>query len=155
MRDFFRGWRRKVGIAMLLMACVVLVLWIRSRFILDTVRYCPDGRSHYSITLAPNEIRWVRRQGSGSFISPRIFDVDWESKEYSEGHDDPILDPLVGWQSKWSWQACGFRFGSFLDSSQSVINGEMEIAFIPYWSLTIPLTVLAACLVLWKPRKRV
>jgi hypothetical protein len=155
MHTFFHGWRRKVGVATLVMACLMMGLWMRSRFILDTVRYCPDGRYHYSITLAPSAIRWVRLQGSGSFLSPRFFDFDWDSKEYSKGDDDPILDPRVGWQSKWNWQACGFQFGSFQDSSQSIVNGEVEIGFIPYWSLVLPLTALSAYLILWKPRKRV
>ena len=35
MREFFKGWRRKVGLAALVMACVVMGAWMRSQFTSD------------------------------------------------------------------------------------------------------------------------
>jgi hypothetical protein len=35
MREFFRGWRRKAGLVTLVMACAVMAMWARSRFIND------------------------------------------------------------------------------------------------------------------------
>jgi hypothetical protein len=30
----------------------------------------------------------------------------------------------------------------------------MKVCMIPYWSIMLPLTLLSAYLILWKPRKR-
>jgi hypothetical protein len=35
MREFFKGWRRKVGCAALVMAMTLLVAWMRSQFVSD------------------------------------------------------------------------------------------------------------------------
>lgn len=40
MREFFCGWRRKVGFVTLLMAVCLQVLWFRSHVVADTVAIC-------------------------------------------------------------------------------------------------------------------
>ena len=40
MREFFRGWRRKTGLATLAMACVLTVLWMRSHLVQDELLFC-------------------------------------------------------------------------------------------------------------------
>jgi hypothetical protein len=43
----------------------------------------------------------------------------------------------------------------YLDWSAEVHSSILwRVWHIPYWSLTIPLTLLSAYLILWKPRKR-
>lgn len=37
MSEFFKGWRRKMGVMTLVMACVFAVLWARSQIICDMV----------------------------------------------------------------------------------------------------------------------
>src|SRR3954462_3489874 len=37
MREFFRGWRRKLGVATLVMACVFAAGWVRSLFHRDNI----------------------------------------------------------------------------------------------------------------------
>ena len=37
MREFFRGWRRKIGLATLGLACALMLAWIRSPFFADYV----------------------------------------------------------------------------------------------------------------------
>ena len=44
MREFFRGWRRKVGCVALMMACAKAGLWIRSRFASDRLEFVTSGR---------------------------------------------------------------------------------------------------------------
>ena len=59
----------------------------------------------------------------------------------------------------WHWQWCGFDFGaaSFETLSQVPSNAiwirREEIWQIPYWSIVIPLTSIAALLLLSKPRR--
>ena len=37
MFEFFRGWKRKAGVATLVMACTLAAAWVRSLFVTDFV----------------------------------------------------------------------------------------------------------------------
>jgi hypothetical protein len=37
MHDFVKGWKRKVGVVTLVMACVLTAAWVRSLTVMDTV----------------------------------------------------------------------------------------------------------------------
>ena len=43
MGDFFHGWRRKVGLLTLVMACVFTAGWIRADGICDEIHIIHDG----------------------------------------------------------------------------------------------------------------
>ena len=45
MGEFFRGWRRKVGVVTLVMALVAMVGWIRSGFVDEWVAVCLGERT--------------------------------------------------------------------------------------------------------------
>lgn len=45
MREFFRGWRQKVGIALLVMAWACMGMWGRSLWYQDEVRISRNSRS--------------------------------------------------------------------------------------------------------------
>ena len=45
MREFFKEWRRKVGLLTLLMACVFMAGWVRSHVIQDQFLFSTDGHS--------------------------------------------------------------------------------------------------------------
>jgi hypothetical protein len=45
----------------------------------------------------------------------------------------------------WQWRSNGFGYIS--DPGRTCL-------VIPYWSLAVPITLLSACLILWKPRKK-
>ena len=40
MGNFFRGWRRKLGVVTLLLACVAMGGWVRSLVIKDRIDFC-------------------------------------------------------------------------------------------------------------------
>ena len=37
MGEFFKGWRRKVGVLTLVMACMFMAVWIRSSLVIDKI----------------------------------------------------------------------------------------------------------------------
>ena len=43
MDEFFRGWRRKIGVLTLVMACVFMVGWVRSEAMFDMIAYADQG----------------------------------------------------------------------------------------------------------------
>src|SRR5437016_951517 len=122
MREFFRSWRRKVGVVALVMACVLAASWIRSLAASDTVwirigdRYQVLHHCDGGITLDSYEIPSAFREVFPSFA------------RHSQGFGPDYEQPLA-----------------YVDS-----GGWM----VPYSLLAIPMTLLSACLILWKPRPK-
>lgn len=139
MRDVFRGWRRKVGCVLLLLACAVLVAWLRS--------YLVDNDT---ITFATNPHRQIYSHDGSVAWNISYPDDTW-------GHDFfwPMrapardIEPNALPQFNWRWEVCGF-----VGSEISLYGYRVVQYWVPYWSIATPLALLAALLILWKPRSR-
>ena len=128
MGEFFKPWRRKVGIVSLLMALVFMGGWVRSGNWAD-VFY---SRSGYALMSAKHHLTWLRVRGVGS-QSRRPF-LKWESDDFSE-------EPWA-YNNKFSDRQIVTKF----------FPGNLTMWAVPYWSIVVPLTLLAAWLLLSKPR---
>ncbi|MDB5343493.1 MAG: hypothetical protein JWP89_1870 [Schlesneria sp.] len=133
MRIFFQGWRRKVGCVVLVMALAFMGAWIRSLLITD---FCesPIGsvwQAGFVSHRGHFSYGWTNRKGSTRF--------KWNSFD----SQDPI-----------AIRSHSFFF-DFTGGTAPNPSGMPSELIIPYWSIIIPLTLLSACLILWKPRKRV
>jgi hypothetical protein len=124
MHTFFHGWRRKAGVATLGLACVVMGMWIRSRFIADSFAHSIAYVDYYAAS----------KEGRFSFA-------------YLDTGQDGLPDGPT-----WVWIAAPIEPKN---------RGAMPVTFVfdtvcvvPCWAIVIPLTLLAAYLILWKPRKR-
>ena len=136
MREFFKGWRRMAGCVALVMAILLGVSWIRSQSVADVVSTSIGPRGATLLVSLDGCIGWSvyeRREPQR---------LTWEIKPRSD-LAGLANEPLVGWY----WQLLGFRIG------RSPILGT--VATIPYWSLVVPLTMISAYLILWKPRPKV
>lgn len=145
MREFFRGWRRKVGIATLLMSCVFAVGWVRS---FDRFEWYPRT--------FPNQIRIVSANGC-----IRAEQMIWEvgvhrGKWYEHYLDQRNLpqgiendeDPMEGQQVLWRVTFPGFHCGSGLTWGGRGRTARVHSCVIHYWSIALPLTLLSAWLLL-------
>jgi hypothetical protein len=152
MGEFFKGWRRKIGIVTLLMALVGMAGWVRGGLSVDFVWY-PTAKFGYSIESLHGLVRLTRgtpvasgmpvQFGSESLsLSPHLkFDDYGKPLPF-----DPREKLDIEWQSNWF----AFSFGT------AKIKGsiaKIEMFLIPYWSIVIPMTVLSAYLLLTKSRK--
>ena len=63
MGEFFRGWRRKAGLATLAMALLLMAGWMRSYMNQEYV-YVHRTPSHYKIISYDGRLRWVRDEMS-------------------------------------------------------------------------------------------
>ena len=148
MGEFFRGWRRKLGVATLVLACIFAAGWIRSEKKMD----CGGigiGRSLFNI---------------GSWDGMVIIDL------WSPGQTLPIF--LFG-STTCQEYAMIYPPGTFVNTSikisgmplatESRLFGKLTFGCrakriglftvsLPYWSIVIPLTLLSAYLLLSKPR---
>lgn len=141
MREFFRGWKRKLGVLTLVLACMFAAGWIRSRSFSEGVLHFDGGRrsiamfSHRSAI----HIQQVNYQQPAARPVTTVWLRESLITEKSLSLDMPEL--------KWRWHWGGFGVREF--SSQ---QANLEICVIPYWSFVIPLTLLSAWLLLSKPR---
>ena len=156
MGDFFHGWRRKTGLATLALALFVLGLWLRSHGVNDLVNF-RSGNKKLQV-----------------FVSDRVGFV-WMSLHYPEGVTQfeeryqrfpaspaGIVNDLV--IAKWSFQCCGFGFGSGEENlsgwgGSSEVGVDMmlpvktsfeatKIVIIPNWSVVLMLMLVSTGLLL-------
>lgn len=138
MGEFFHGWRRKVGCILLVMALALTGAWIRSFCRADWFAWFTvntQGRRQQNglviLVLAMAFMGgWLR-----SYVNQYdlLLEVRGDESQHLRSHDGAICWVYRVW---------------------SRINGvrEEKLFSIPYWSITIPLTLLSAYLLLAKPR---
>jgi hypothetical protein len=152
MREFFRGWRRKIGVVTLMMACVFMALWVRSQINLNVVtlpfKY-PETDSLAPVTIdsiisRAHSVSWTRKRyvgGARLTGDPGLSYPKWSSiSEYFE------RDPS---QVKWRLHWCGFQICDLQKPNDEFSESNVSI---PYWAVVLPLTLLSAYLLLSKPR---
>ena len=153
MGDYFKPWRRRLGVMTLVMACVFMGGWMRSFSVGDQVGMT-IGNSNHFLTSAKGCFRWTRYRHFVRFsnrtlfhINPTYFSqrpVQWNSSEKLA--EEPIEYLTINWS--WHWLSCGFEFGN----GRLPGDTAMGVWAIPYW-IGIPMTGLAAYLLILKPRK--
>lgn len=149
MQELFRGWKRKVGVVTLVMACVSAAGWMRSTDVADAI-FIPTGEESTGndttdvIWSSNSRIAWGRFLQSvwnGDSRSIRI-----ESNELLGGHLLGVPPFFNDNDTEWDLSVCGFGIGS----SRTTPMTSMWV--ISYWSIVPPLTLLSAWLLLSKPR---
>ncbi|HEY4260232.1 MAG TPA: hypothetical protein VGM98_08730 [Schlesneria sp.] len=136
MLQFFHGWRRKAGVVALGLACVFMVMWLRSRAWYDVGEMSVNGHTHRFGSLQ-GELMWL------SYPAAKARPIRWMSGRVT----DPgmmLLDSNVSLFRSVA-QHSSYAMPSIFGLKQSAI---------PYWALTIPLTLLSAYLLLVPSRKR-
>ncbi len=132
MREFFHGWRRKAGCVTLVLALVFMGAWLRSYIVEDRLAFT-TGDFRHAISSFQGRVGWDRW-----LDSPPSVGVAWSSEW--RNLNMPIRARPTHFKA---------RPGSILGKLQ------FESRAVPYWPFAIPLTLLSAYLILWKPRKRV
>lgn len=126
MREFFHGWRRKVGVVALVLACTAASMWMRSCVMADDLFFTVGDRRHH-LRSAYGQFFWggwpAENEQSIYRRSDRISDIE---------------------DFDWGWRLSMFR--------ETPPNSSIHWA-LPYSYVTVPLTLLSACLILWKRPK--
>ena len=168
MHTFFHGWRRKAGIATLVMACAFQVIWLRSLAIQDYVAF---GQYYSMFTTCngigfqqiefrdgvsfPNNFRWEKNYTTRSrLLAPN----EWRGVKGQNMKPEDDLPPIAGWHC----QVLGFAYAkstwrrspSPVFGDEPFVYGYVTYLICPHWLCCLSLTLLSAYLLLWKPRKR-
>ena len=152
MSTYFHGWRRKIGVVSLFLACVYMAGWVRS--LTDEDCFCRVQRlGNTELISADGSIGW--RQVV-LLYSNTSTSMGHPANGYSRRKSRPIqLFPIVSayhkWDSDLDFRFAGFAFVSALATWNDI---RSSIWIIPYWSIVLPLTLLSAWLLLSPPRKR-
>lgn len=141
MREYFRGWRRKSGMLMLVMACGVFGMWMRSYVVMEGLDI-PDRQFQYAVFSANGGVNWATIAPLP--IASRLPHIQWSSMT-------PTAVPFDVWsmhEIKWRRRYLGFDLGVAMETRN---NWQFDFIVIPYWFIILPLTLLSAYLILWKP----
>lgn len=135
MRDFFHGWRRKVGCALLLVAIGLCILSARSQLVEDTISISTSTRSHLLTSLYGRLIWEASKSRSDDLFlwNSQYADYDWLSPWAREG-----LFPTC--------EFAGFEYGSRAPEVARA-KGYYGWVIIPYSWPIIPTTLLSAYLI--------
>jgi hypothetical protein len=145
MQRYIYSWRRKAGFITLVIACLVAGAWVRGLMIEDSFHhYNESSEWFFGSTNGGLYVNWLHfdPESSSSLAKEPLKECPfWMSTARASyrftGADELPID--------WDWNWCGFKYFGY----------ERDFtAIIPYWSVALPLTLLSACLILWKPRKR-
>ncbi|HEY4263269.1 MAG TPA: hypothetical protein VGM98_24115 [Schlesneria sp.] len=140
MRNFFNGWRRKVGCALLLVAIGFGALCVRSQLVEDNVSISTGSRSHLLTSLYDRLIWEVSDPASDQTIvwSSQPADYQWLSPWVTRG-----LLP--------KYEFAGLEYGS-AEPAGADGTGFYRWVIVPYAWIILSCTLLSAYLILMKPR---
>ena len=150
MREFFRGWRRKIGAVTLVMALALTGVWMRSVVIEDSLTAQCENLIVIHMASKCQGLVWTKLQETnGPPQHPRFvgYPYGYASRKNSVGP----FDSIDGYSSQRRWQFCGFRFEQA--ELESPVKIQLTIRVIPYWSVVVTLTLLSAFFLLTKPRQ--
>jgi hypothetical protein len=159
MGDFFHGWRRKAGVVSLVMALALMVAWGRSYFDEDHIWIAFSRHRALALHTAVDHIaisgEWQEENGrpSTTIGGVTMLEVRFNPTKCFSWVVHPVDEQsnVGSWSvTDWYWGWDHFGYG------QSDYGGlGFRLLVIPYWPPVLTLTLLSACLILWKLRKQV
>jgi hypothetical protein len=149
LREFFQGWRRKAGLVTLAIALLVMAGWLRTRVITDAVTIIHEDSIHTFHGFG-GRVGWLRLTPVSGRRLPiqGTYSIRWTRGDALRPfvtNPDPFENFSAEWEWNRRWQWCGFDFAS-------TAGPTAAMWIIPYWSPSLPLTLLSAWLLLGKRR---
>ena len=154
MGEFFTGWRRKTGVALLLVALVGNSAWIRSLSIHDSF-IIPTNASLEVLSSGDQGIWWTTNEleipGTGHLSG---YPLGWYSGLLESHFETGLLFLDMDSIRTRDWQIGGFQIVETSTDSADYTRKLRGVAWrIPYWPFALPPALLSAWLILGKPRK--
>ncbi len=141
MGDYFKPWRRKVGVMTLVLACVFTVGWIRSFNRIDVIT-------------AP----WITFiSGCGQY---RVLPTPYASEDVSYGPNDSLAFVKLSFRvdiprsKEWNWRQWRTNKAKFVVAVGDAGDMELRIGMFSYLWIVVPYSLLSAWLLLSKPREK-
>ncbi|MDB5347775.1 MAG: hypothetical protein JWP89_6152 [Schlesneria sp.] len=151
---FFRGWRRKVGCITLLVACLFLVMYLRSRVLLDEIAIVASTHQQECYGSMNGVFFWQSYEATLAVFTPTPYFSYGKLAFKPDGPFDPDNPGDAQWRSRWF----GGGIVEFPTLPIRTVNGSggavsITLRYISYWYFIVPLTAVAAYLILCRPQK--
>jgi len=148
MFEAFRAPRRKWGLVVLVLACLLLAVWLRSFHYMDSVSI-PSATLMRSLY---GEIRWLEKSVEPGTLDP--YDFEFDTARLIPNERFPAIEDG---ESAVHWQFLGFgttyvQFPLGYDE-RSAGTMAFRVWRLKYMMLIVPLSLFSAWLLLRTPRK--
>jgi len=169
MDSFFHGWRRKVGCTLLVISLLFMIAWIRSFVVDDFVAFPFEIETrHWSLVGLAGESQSVVLYGYWMEPTPEhdpieiplassVTTIPDAQPEMHELDPADALSATVDAESlsdEWIVAGGGISIRSHTTTISCSLRAPVPLVIIPFRWFVIPLTLVSAFLILWKPRKR-
>ena len=149
MGDYFKPWRRKIGVVTLVLACVFAAGWVRSLTRVDLIEL--NGKPwRYNVSSGFGQLHFWQMSPLEKKIPFFRASFVMKLKNFT-GHTITngvaTFDPMRN-QTTWRWDWMGFHLS---DGMKGTV--QVRLCFVPYWSIVIPLTLISLWLLLVKPHR--
>lgn len=123
MGEFFHGWRRKVGVVALVLACVVACAWCRSCLFLESIRI-PRGDTYTDFLVSfDGRLNWARIHNLRP--ASQTLPLSWSSKRLPGNEGIWISTRTLN--QTWNYRGLGVW-------EHQVHHSTRRVLVIPYWS---------------------
>src|SRR5262249_18577941 len=137
MLEFFRGRKRKVGVATLAVACVFVAGWVRSSVKFDGIEVI-SSNSKYSLSSIRGQVRWFYEHGDQARVEKReirfpsyVLDKDANSKVELRGKRWRVV---VGDFRVMAGRESWLFYSDLVQSDGPPVVLDQIVAQAPYWS---------------------
>jgi hypothetical protein len=150
MSQFFKGWRRKIGVATLVVTLVLMGGWVNSLSEIDQFCVAENDRTLHVLYSCPAGIGWTRlHETTGTPLYGMPMDRFHVETFHSTSFN--VIYPFDWKDTNWGSQSFGIRTGTvFYDEPPK--TRELRISIIQYWLLVVPLTAISAWLLVFSSR---
>ena len=144
MGNYFKPWRRKIGVMTLGLTCLLVMGWVRSFSLTDFVQSEISSQSCVFLESSAQTIGAGMERANSR--NPPIWSIipAWETTPSSGNKPLNVIQHF-----RWNVQWHEFGIGGNYENYPNNLLLEVQA---PYWSTVIPLTLLSAWLLLVKPR---
>ena len=148
MKEFIRGWRRKAGCVTLMLALLLITGWIGSLrigtgLVIQSPTWTPNTSATHVLLSCNGSLSWMRH-GCRFPTSDTVTALQWPLEQTV---DHPFTSEIIRWHRSFRW--CGFESGEGAAVGFPITSWRM-----PYWPVTVLLTLLSASLMLIPSRER-
>lgn len=150
MFSYLHGWKRKLGLVTLLIACLFCVGWMRSLDgFLETTQICVFRQSFLGFFSYEGVFGVCTFVLDDSTLATYPRNPHWHRLKMTQ----PIWEEQLETHYEWVWRYDGIGLG--FEKGKTLEISQMLVVLFPFWSIVIPMTVLSVWLVLSKqnPRK--
>ncbi|WP_010586531.1 hypothetical protein [Schlesneria paludicola] len=150
MNGYFKLQRRKLGVVTLLMACVLLAAWTRSRTHADWILLFGN-----TVVVSGHQSVFVLNRPQAAIVTiestRRAPEADYGPGASMTRRIETALAFQYSLSDRFGW---GYATPNGIITNFGINTGHPKLVreMIPYWSIVIPLTLISIWLLLSKPR---